>query len=246
MKIWVIGDSHVRALRQGWERMEKPDHEIKFGTVGMADELHTAPAFYEERHGKVYVTKEHVMQKLCSVVGQDHLQPGDALYGVCMGTHLPRIFRSTGWQKFAPWSVAEEVGLQPLSAATLESFFAHELQHVLGFFEALNRCRVRFFVLSGPPPRRGHKAMAERGTPRKVVIEVTKLYGEYFREQLRARAIQLIDAPDGIADDDGFLKAEYERKLEGDESHANATYGELHMRKMLAELEWLDTKSALT
>jgi hypothetical protein len=233
MSIRIFGDSHVGALLRAW-RAGTAEYDLALARIGAAHHIHKAPAFYEEREGKVYVTKARIAEGLGAMIGRDYMQAGDALYGLIMGTPLARIIRGTSWQSFAPWRIAAECGLQPLSSGLLESYFANELQYVLGFFDALHRCGVRFFVLAGPPPRRNHPAM-KRGTSPKVVLEVARMYGEYFRRQLSLRGYPLIEPPAGMTDHDGFLKAEFESRAKGDHSHANTAYGKLYLAKVFAE-----------
>jgi hypothetical protein len=236
VKVRVLGDSHATALHEALRLAPSRPLEIAVQRGGHGPHLHLAPKFFEMREGKVFFVKAELARLVQELLGRPWLEPDGTLFVLCMGINAPRVFRNQAFRRFAPWHVAGETGMQPLSAAATERFFADDCQFVFGFFDALAACGIPFEVTAGPPPRRGHPCM-RNGTPPRVVLEIHHMLKAFTRRHLAVRGYPFIDAPENVTDDDGFLRPEYELLVPGDDHHANARYGELHLTKIIGAVQ---------
>ena len=234
MRVRIFGDSHTSAMTVACARAPVEGIDLKARMVGAAADLHSAPPFFAVRDGRVHITKPGMAERLDKLLGCSYLHREGELYGLCMGMHAGRIFRNPAWSQFAPWTIAAELGLQPVTEGAMRTFFMDEAQHVFAFFDALAGCGIRFFILSGAPPRYDHRAL-KTGTSPRVVRDVVRAYRGFALGHVQSRGYRFIDIPEGVTDEEGFLKPEYHHAL--DQNHANWAYASLYLRKIAAELQ---------
>lgn len=103
--IFLVGDSHVNALRLGAqslaERGELPQTDLRIGMLGNGK--HALNEFSEVRDGRVVLTQADYAASLKRLTGDSHFLPADeASYAICLGFHSAPIFRHPLWRRYRP------------------------------------------------------------------------------------------------------------------------------------------------
>ncbi|MBZ0123311.1 MAG: hypothetical protein K8F31_05440 [Roseovarius sp.] len=231
MTLHICGNSHVRALRAGLRALgDDAAQRVVVFPLGTAD--NEAHEFSTIEGGRVVLTNARFRTKLRKNFGFDSFDPAQR-WGICLGTHNARLWRSDSWLRAAPaW--LELSGFQPVPEAVFARMVAADQQHVRVFIDRLLRTGLRPFVISAPWPVRHHPAMAETGIRPEIVQAIDARARALFGEWLAERGIALVAPPPETADARGFLRPRY-AKGGDDHYHGNARYGRLMMLKILAE-----------
>ncbi|MEO0750691.1 MAG: hypothetical protein AAFY25_02725 [Pseudomonadota bacterium] len=230
MTLYICGNSHARALRAGasaLEQEEGADPMVVF-PLGTAD--NEAQPFSAVERGKVVLTNKRFRKKLKQFFGFTAFDPGHR-WGICLGNHNFRIFRSDGWLTAAPsW-----MGLKnktPISEALFERIVAEDQKHIRTFFDQLIETGVQPFVISAPWPLRPDPKISDLRLSPDVLKALDTRARVLFSEWLAERNIMIVTPPVETADEDGFLRPEF-AKGGDDPYHGNNAYGRLMMRKVL-------------
>lgn len=232
--IVVTGNSHVNALRLGAmqlgaELSRMSDRELRIGMLGNGKFTHRQ--FFRECDAGAVIVEPEYVDALKALTGTDVIGQTGVTYGICLGFHSPPVFRQPMWQVSALSEYVGNARERPISSAVLEAMVEHNNRYMYGFFDALRRAGVDFFVISAPPPRRDHPCLAK--TPESTVIAVDAAFRTSVARHLESKGVQYVMPPSEAYDADGFLPDELAMKAPRDVHHGNADYGSLMLRKVL-------------
>lgn len=233
--IFLVGDSHVNALRLGAqslaERGELPQTDLRIGMLGNGK--HALNEFSEVRDGRVVLTQADYAASLKRLTGDSHFLPADeASYAICLGFHSAPIFRHPLWRRYRPADLVTSPRTQrPVSSAALTAMVDHYNRYIYRLFERLVDASVDFFVVAAPPPRRDHRCLEE--SPAEVVLAVDAFFRKRVCQRLDAWGIRYILPPAEVFDDSGFLRQELANVAPRDFHHGNGQYGEMMIRAVL-------------
>lgn len=243
MKLRVVGNSHVGALKRGLgkalEGRSTRFEEIDvFPIVRAKLELES---FSRLRAGAVELTDARASSNLADRTGVRRID-GD-VWGVCMGLHNVALLRDPFWDHHAPAWIAQG-DETPVSRGLTEAIVAAGQHHVQAFLLHLKQAGVPVLVVSSPPLRRDHPSVATRRP--EVPLEVDRLARERLTSFAAEHELPFVDYPERARAEDGFLREEFHPKgvrANGtlDRAHANQEYGTLMMRRVIAVAEdrWL-------
>lgn len=236
MSVWICGNSHAAALKQGLDRIGKTDPEISVFPLGpQKGEL---SEFSGVRNGSVVPTRDDYAGNLEKFAGKTHFDAAD-IWGFCIGTHTARLYRRKFWSASEPAPVARR-GVRPISAAVVDAVIFNQQRHVFAFFDRLKDAGIPFFAIACPPPRRDNPCFA-LGTRIETVRYIDTRARSAFRDRLGERGIPFVEPPPETIADDGFLRSQFNKQNQpGDDPdphHANGEYGELMIRRIIDHLD---------
>jgi len=217
-RLLVTGDSHAHAVRWGLLARQKAGDAPDFVRAkALGTGRHMREPFFVRVGDTIRFTIDEYKRSIEAIWAAD-----DRVYAFSMGMHTPSMFNHAMWQTKVPWRVCE--GLTPLSDAVVAEISLATWPYVLSFYETCLALRVRFFVIPCPPPRRSHPCIA-RGVKPRTVIEVDRLFRQTMAAWFSERQISLLPLPEGLTDEDGFLRSDFEASYPGDHHHGNVIYG---------------------
>ena len=92
-QLTITGNSHTIALNQGLGQVPEAAGVTVFG---LGAGVYETEAFSATEAGRVVLTQPVYAENLVRFTGQDHIAP-DRLWGICMGTHNPRLYGDRIW-----------------------------------------------------------------------------------------------------------------------------------------------------
>lgn len=239
MKLRVIGDSHVEALSMGLRLRQQrglpAPNTLDISFCYLGNGFHLAEPFWERRDGSLRMLREDYAASLAQATGAGGMTAErGVMYGMCMGLHTARVFRDPMWKRFVPWTVAPSGGEAPVSSGTMDRIVDDDAKYIAGFLEAMKALAIPFFVVSAPPPYRGHACMTREGLRPEVVIAVDRAYRARMLARLDAMGVPCVVPPEDARDAAGFMHPKYRiGVVEHDPHHGNAEYGLRMMGKVL-------------
>ena len=243
MTIWVCGNSHTIALKQGYEDIKISKPEIKIFALGGANFDNSD--FCEIDDGAVRFTNKTFDKFLKRFTGLSRISESKDIWGFCIGSYFSRIYNNAFWRSATPSEIAG-VDKRPISKAVLLALIERDQQFVMKFFSALNSIGVQFFVIGGPPPSEKHAAIL-KGTPLETVAYIEKQARRWFKEQMSILDVEYVDVPEVAYTKKGLLKDQYKLEFRNDGKidphHANREYGALMIEKIAETIQKLDTRN---
>lgn len=238
MTVFIGGNSHCGALRQGLARVAGADKILTVHAFG-SNTMETLP-FSVIRNGRVEFVADYHVTNLQAFSGKSNFDPAD-VWGICAGTHYNRILLAPQWRGPAAPSAIAGPKQRPISAAMLAAILAADQVHVCKFLSEMKAAGVPVFAVSCAPVRRdGYPT--ERGVPIGVIHAIARRAQDYFLGFLTAQEIAFVAPPPETIDAEGFLKPEFcqmiiEELGTPDLVHANPDYGALMVRRILDHVE---------
>ena len=224
MNIWIIGNSHTVALRNGKKLLGEDQrnlHAFPLGSGKWAWE-----EFSELDDSGVKFSNEHYNKNFSNITKSSYFKADD-LYGICIGGHSPRLYGNQAWRIGKPSRLATSKD-RPFSMGVLDSMINYDQKYILRFFTLLKKAGVNFFVISTPPPPANYRDIS-KAAEREAIGFIESRARKVFVEWLADRDIDYIDMPENTCTDEGFLKPEFklEFRFDGkrDPHHANPVYG---------------------
>ncbi|MBN8189911.1 hypothetical protein JF540_24805 [Salipiger thiooxidans] len=234
-QLTITGNSHTIALNQGLRQVPEAAGVTVFG---LGAGVYETEAFSATEAGRVVLTQPVYAENLVRFTGQDHIAP-DRLWGICMGTHNPRLYGDRIWTGAAAPSALAGDGQRPVSSGLIDRMADEDQRHIRAFLTQLKDAGIRFFVISAPPVRADHQNIV-RGADPEVLLEIDRRSRARFRGFLDGLGVDFVDFPPETADAQGLLRPEYAAGLlkngKRDPHHGNAEYGALMLRRILAEV----------
>ena len=234
-RLLILGNSHAAALQAGLRRLgDAAPAGVRVLLLGTG--AHQFQPFSAPAEGGVRLTDPHYAEVVRGRFGDDVLPRFD-IYGVCMGTLLPRLAHPSFWADAAPAWMADRAR-RPVSAGFIDALVAETQAPVRAFVAQLAATGARVAVIAGPPFRRDHVIF--RHMPAAIVHAIEERVRGGLRDHARACGGDYVGAPEELVDDEGFLLPGYSqlhlRDGRHDPHHANEAYGEVMMAKVLARL----------
>lgn len=235
MKLRVVGNSHVGALKRGLDRA-LTQQPTRFESVEVFPivraKLELEP-FSRQVGNAVELTDPQSRSHLSTRAGVDKIS--DGAWGVCMGLHNVVLLRDPFWDRHAPAWIANEDEI-PVSDSLCQAIVLAGQEHVRAFVLQLQDAGIPAFLIASPPLRRDHPSVAERRAA--VPLEVDRLARESLIAFAAQHGIPFVEHPTSSVAEDGFLREEYRSRIvrangSQDRAHANADYGALMMRRVI-------------
>lgn len=235
MKLRVVGNSHVGALKRGLDQAikEQPSHFDQIDVFPIVRAKLELEPFSRRSDNGVELIDDHARTNLRERMGVDRIE-GD-VWGVCMGLHNVVLLRDPFWDQHAPAWIArpEET---PVSRALCTAIVEAGQHHVQAFLLHLKEAGIPTMVVAAPPLRRDHPSVANRRP--EVPREVDRLAREALAGFAAEHDLPFVQYPDESLADDGFLREEFHSSIvrasgAPDLAHANQQYGTLMMRRVI-------------
>jgi hypothetical protein len=232
MKIVLTGDSHLGGLR----RAQLGAHPGLAGvdTSGVTIQalgrgyLMRSP-FFVERDQHVEITDPEYRQRVARMPPSG--APPD-LIGICGPMNTNRLWRDPAFESVLPYPLPATGSL--VSRGLLRTAIEADARQSIEFAKALNR-KVPVFVLDAPWPFARHPAVLALG--RDVVQHLHRAYRHHVRQELQAGGIPVVETDPVALDADGFMRPAYRHENGRDLYHANAAFGALMLRAILARFD---------
>jgi hypothetical protein len=241
--LFVLGDSHTAALRNGFAAFSASDqaaiHDlyggIKFGQIETAAKLRRK--FYA-------FSKDEV--RLRGRAGKMFQAMADR---ACIEQNDPNFFAfSAGFHSAtAIAAMANAFTIDPavgnksyLSEAAFHAIVTQANQPLMNFYLRLRKLDIRFIVLGSPPvplTQVARYGMAPEDAPQlATMIERAKAV---IAEQLSAAGVRYVLPPEEVAQD-GFLRRELCGDSRPNDDHGNGAYGEIFLRHLFFTVSPVD------
>ncbi len=225
MTNWICGNSHLGALRNGFNLLEEDPHNLKFFPFGSG--YWTWEPFSEIDSKGLHFLPEEFRKNFAKNTQSDYFNKEDR-YGICIGGHSPRLYGGPNWRWCRPAHLANAPRYRPVSDGLLDALILQDHRYIYRFFEHMQQAGLNFYVIATPPPPpnfHGENRQDEVDTINYVETRARRQFVDWVKK----RGIDYIDLPAGIMDERGFIKPEFKQKFnhEGkhDGHHANALYG---------------------
>lgn len=234
MTVFIGGNSHCGAIRQGLARVEGADQRLTVDAFG-SNTMETLP-FSAIRGGRVEFVADCHVTNLQAFSGKSHFDPAD-VWGICAGTHYNRVLRAPQWRGLAAPSAIAGPRQRPISAAMLDAMLEADQAQVCRFLTQLKTTGVPVFAVACAPVRRdGYPA--DRGVPLGVTHAIATRAQAQFLTFLKAQGIAFVAPPPEAIDAEGFLLPAFCQMTIAelgtpDLVHANPEYGALMVRRIL-------------
>ena len=231
MTVWISGNSHTGALKEGLTKLKHQHLDIQIFPFGSG--VHERTEFSSLDNDKVTFTNEEYAENLQRFTNKSFFDKTD-YWGLCLGTHNARIYRDSFWNNAMPSAIAQP-GIRPVSDMLLEAMIESDQRYIRSFMSRLKKVEVPFFVVTCPPPRQDHKCF-ERGIAHETVAYIDNSARTYLKKWLNTQNVDFVDIPKELVTAEGFLKPEFNSPREK-RFHANIQYGIILMRKVIHYLE---------
>jgi len=240
--VFLLGDSHVEALRNGLsvlEEAESAEMGKTFSRIGLLSGAHRLREPFHARVGnEVHFTKDDLRNRFAAVTkGAGLLEANDSRKLIFrLGGHVIHFLRREYWKDFSAKSGATKSFVS--SAALIQMCLDYD-RHIISFYRDLREIGVSFKVCLAPPPSaaewKRHSAIIENAEEFRFLVLT---FRKTFADTLEAEGVSYI-APPGQALHEGLLREDLLSARRNDAYHANAEYGAM-MLKHMAETRFLD------
>ena len=240
--LFVVGDSHAVALRDGLTVLDAPARDllerqcgdIKVGGMVAGYRLYE-PFFRRDEWGlsflQPFADRFAAFTQSAGVICRDD----ERIFGFCFGFHLfglhPALLgHHPMWQQY---SLLHSDNRQFLSSAVVTEIILHQSRYVLQFAEALQELGVRAFFIGPPPVRRRYIEKRLRGLVEEEAVRLQLQVWDVMGAALNALSIPYILAPPETSIN-GILRPEFGTN---DDHHGNAQFGGKMWRLIAARIE---------
>ncbi|WP_372574540.1 hypothetical protein [Ruegeria jejuensis] len=231
MSLFICGNSHTAAIKQGMIRVGKKSTDVHVFALG-SGAYETAP-FSEVRGNRIFFTEPLFSERVETATSEVSIDDTH-VWGLVTGTHNNRILRGEFWKEATP-TCLDHPDMRPVSRAVVDAIIDDDQRYIKAFLAQLKQINAKFFVISCPAVRR-NSVIAESGIPLDIISAIDSRARQRFTDWLTEQDIPFIAPPEGTMDDQGFLLKEYslEKTFTGkrDPHHANADYGTLMYQKI--------------
>lgn len=225
----VTGNSHVLALA----RASRPAGTEDAVVYAWGNGRHEIDPFSRVDGDAVALTVPQYATATERHTGHPRLR-SDRRWAVLGPGHAARVFRDPTWRTHAPAALALP-GVEPVSDGVLTLLLERDHRGLRQLYRDALAAGLSVVALSGPPPRRDHRAIQD-GTPAAVVAHLDARSYRLWEAWLVAEGVPLVPRPAGTCDEDGFLLPELAARTTPrgtpDHHHANETYGALALTEL--------------
>ena len=238
--IVLLGDSHTRAIINGYAVLEESerDHIDSHGgfiaaMLGPAFSF-SVPFWKPTRDGIVLVG--NMQERFSSAMGADASiirRNDDREFIFSIGAQPSLLYAPRAWE--AHTAGAKHIkGLGYLSRAAFREALLYYNRYVLGFFRTLQDMNVRFSVMAGPPPSPQFSFIHQKG---ERGLELWLTHVEVFEEEMSRLGIAMEQPPLVVraAEDDRFLRLALCDMGDERSPHGNSTYGQIFLKSILRQ-----------
>lgn len=235
MKLFITGDSHVAALKRGFnllaERGQLPDSpKIVIRPFGSAVQLRT-PFFIEHEH-HIEIT-EPVYRMRVPVLPAKGFAKADTIYCLAGPLNFSPVWSRPFWRK--DWITGMPPGTgRPFSLGMLRSILLQRAKYQLQLIDKMLQLGERIWVIESPGPFRHHPALGH--TRAESMIAVHRLCRQIIGQELQDRGVGIVDVPADARDELGFMHERFRSENPEDAHHANAELGATMIRRAVQRL----------
>ncbi|WP_323036653.1 hypothetical protein [Pararhodobacter sp.] len=229
MKLLLIGDSHIGALKRGHDHLvaqNETDPAVSLTILPLANGANLSQPFWEPAEGYARIIDEEVRDRM------DRVPPEglsfDAI-GFSMALWHGRVMRRmVGGNHCLPGMRSG----RPISRAVFRKMVEADHAHILGLLDHFHAQGQPVFSIAPPAVFRDSQAIGRIGAER--VLGIFQAFQEIMRAELAKRVAPVIDFPPECLDDEGYMRALYKHPDPMDPHHANEAFGVLMIRRIEA------------
>lgn len=244
MKLYLFGDSHVVALGKALQARPDPT-TILDGAVGMTvGKLWSFPTvlkpFFESAGDHVALISRKATDELAATYGAPALATSDedTIFALSLPYTTSIMLWTDTWRTARPWRLADR-RRHALSDAVMSAMVLDHYQHVFGFLADMRERTPRIFVVEAPPVRSDDRAILTSRLEEDSLIAVDAEVREIVDRKLRELGVDVVPAPESAYVGErrrSPLKPALHNIAPNDHHHANAEFGEAHLRDIEAYL----------
>lgn len=231
MKIVITGDSHLGALYLGSRTEPDAFNSISFAPLGRGS-LSATDFFDVSDDGKLVTTVPDEWLNKSFSRADDR-----TLLVVSLPLNTSRILRDRSWRTHVPWSLVAEQHEIALSDGVISAMVDQDSAHSIAFMRALSKAGIKAVALEAPRYF-SHAPHLVRKRP-DVCQYVDKFYRTKVTAALNEAGIDVITQPEATIEPQGMTSLDYAHENPLDTHHANAAYGALALKTVLAYAEGL-------
>ena len=239
MRILITGDSHCGALYRGLVQLQNnkktsPSVEIVVRPIGGGHLLPTP--FFRDAGDHADMTAPLYRRNLSRL---PPVAPDFDAVVLSMPLWPMRLLHQMTWGGF---SLGEYLAnRKTVSHQTFRLMVLEDQKYILKLIELLSRNGIRLAAVSPPRLFRDHPTL--KHLPARQAQACFNAYLDTIKAELSARNVAVIELPDRVSDEEGFMLQKYRHEDPEDGHHANADFGAL----MIAEIDrWACSKAATT
>lgn len=232
--LFVTGDSHVGALRKGYDLLAGTGRlsgrpAVAFRPMGTSTLMRTP--FFEDRSDHLEITVPRFRQQV-PVLPAPEFSAGHTTYCIAGPLNF-HSFLSRKW-----WVHNWVVGMPPRRGAPVSrELLRHALLdmefHELTLLRRLCELGQRVLVIEPPAPFRHHPALAH--TPAQSLLALFRLCRELVAEELGRMGIDIVAVPAECLDQEGFMLPAFRHERLADGNHGNAEFGAIMLGRLLSK-----------
>jgi hypothetical protein len=239
MNIFITGDSHVGALKRGYQLLEaggglRTDISVVMRPLGSG--IHLRTPFFIDHGDHAEITEPGYRQRVPvlpvrRLLGKRviYCLAGPLNYILAGPNNKGPIWSSPTWRSY--WVTGmPPTSERPFSVGMLRGVVFHQLRYQLQLMDMLLRLGERVCVVEAPGPFRHHPSLvrASAGT----VAGIHALCRKMIMDELKRRTILVAAVPRECVDADGFMLDRYRSENPNDAHHANAEFGVLMIEQI--------------
>lgn len=227
--IFITGNSHLGAIRKGSVDCESLC-DLSMFALGSA--VFENSEFCQKQGDIVKFLSGDLADRVERSTGENGISSAFT-WGFVIGTHNAPLYGDKFWRN-TNLCLAEGGG-RPVSAAALNHVVMRYLEPKLQFFKFLSQIGCDYFVISGPPPKRGNPCF-KKGTDVTEAVFIDRILRSELVSFLTGVGVPFVTPPEDCIDSDGMLLEEYSlvKTSSGklDPHHANKEYGKMMFEKI--------------
>lgn len=231
--VLLTGDSHLGALRRGADLLEPDSGAARavFWPLGVGGGARTCVHRFDPAAQTVTTIVPKWHNRSFSAAEIAGAAGGDALLVVSLPLHPTRLLRDHSWRGHAPWRLAGDDRIA-MSDRMIAAMIDADSRHALEFTRDLARLWPDCAVLEAPRPFANARYL--RRMPMEIALHLDTLYRAQVRAALEQAGIAVIAQPGSTILPDGTTDLAFDNENPEDDHHANAPYGALVLRQILA------------
>ncbi|MCF3974710.1 hypothetical protein [Paracoccus salsus] len=221
--IILTGDSHLGAIRRGWETLSETGKErFAFWPLGKGSGVRVPCHVFNADAGSVTTTPELWRNREFSQKTIAAIDP-DAIVVVSLPLNTSRILRDYSWHTHAPWHLATEE--LALSDQVIAKMIERDSIHAVNLVRDLALIWPALAVVEAPR----FFANASYLTAKRldVCLYVDTVYRQTVRQELAAAGVDVVAQPAATILPQGTTALKYDHPDPADDHHANEAYGRL-------------------
>jgi hypothetical protein len=223
-QILLIGDSHLGAVKRGYDLHPERYPNISFASLGKGGVATSRFFEVDETGDSVRITAETWNKLEFSRAGQRD-KPVPGLLVLSLPLNTSRILRDYSWDTHVPWFLKRDEHEVAISDAFVEGLIDQDSCHTIDYAVALSDLGISIAVLEAP--RFFEDAAYLKRCRLDVIQHVDRLYRQRVGQRLAGHGISVIPQPPQTIGDLGTTRMAFDNEKPRDVHHANAAYGQL-------------------